>query len=334
MGRYFSYLLLLCGVFLSGSATAGEAYSWLQKMSQAAQQLSYTGTLVYLRGDQLSTLKVIRRQQGQQLQERLYTLDGVQREIIKNGEETRCLLPKDESLVVESQLAQGFLPQLELQQWRLLESAYDIELLSTGRVAGVSSQMIGIHSKDHSRYDYELWLEQDTGLLLRMKMYDPQTREVLRQMSFTELNLGAAITDQALQRSHQLADYIVLPSKPASRRGNIEHQPHWQLMGLPNGFELTSAQMVAAKGVSGNKAQIEHLVYSDGLASISLYVEPAPKEKRGEMRSSLHGLSVFSRFESGYLLTLVGEVPAALLQKLGRQVSHVKQVTTEPSSSQ
>ncbi|MCG8464212.1 MAG: hypothetical protein MI750_05090, partial [Xanthomonadales bacterium] len=180
-------------------------------MSQAAQQLSYTGTLVYLRGDQLSTLKIIRRQQGQQLQERLYTLDGVQREIIKNGEETRCLLPKDESLVVESQLAQGFLPQLELQQWRLLESAYDIELLSTGRVAGVSSQIIGIHSKDHSRYDYELWLEQDTGLLLRMKMYDPQTREVLRQMSFTELNLGAAITDQALQRSHQLADYIVLP---------------------------------------------------------------------------------------------------------------------------
>jgi sigma-E factor negative regulatory protein RseB len=324
MGRYFSSILLLCGVLLSGSAMAGEAYSWLQKMSQANQQLSYTGTLVYLRGDQLSTLKVIRRHQDHQLQERLYTLDGVQREIIKKGEQTRCLLPKDESLVVESQLAQGFVPQLELQQWRLLETAYDIEVLHSGRVAGRPSQVIGIHSKDHSRFDYELWLEEDTGLLLRMKMFDPQTREVLRQMSFTEVNIGAAIADEALQQSHQLGSYIALPSKNEAKARKITHEPRWRLVGLPKGFELISAQQVAADGVSGKQTQIEHLVYSDGLASISLYVEPAPKAKRGEMRSSLHGLSVFSRFESGHLLTLVGEVPAALLQKLGRQVSQVK----------
>ena len=173
--RIFSLLTLLAVAPLAGAADS--ATDWLMRVNAAARQLDYDGVFVYLRGQQLQTMRIVHKLDGQQRRERLISLTGSPREIIRNNQMVLCYLPDQASVMVEYRKTQraGF-PAIFPERLAIMEPYYRIRLGGQERVAGRETQEILIEPRDGLRYGYRLWADRQTGLLLRSDVIDSQGR--------------------------------------------------------------------------------------------------------------------------------------------------------------
>ena len=307
------WILLVCG-----PALAGDAHEWLRRMHQAMETLSYRGTLVYAHGERLDVVRVVHRHDGHNLRERLYTLTGSRREVLRENGEVRCLFPEDQSLVGESQLAQGIFPEFTAEHWLKSRAYYDYHLAGSDRVAGLAAQVIDIMPKAQDRYGYRLWIDRDSGLLLRSMLRD-QRKRAMEQISFTEIEITDDISDEELRSSGgDEAKYLTLPGNVGKLSQPVTSEPEWSPLKLPPGFALVAHNHIAA----GDEAALEHTVYSDGLASVSIYVEQVADDHPGIPAQATRGsINVFSRRDGTFLITAVGELPYSTLADIGRSVS-------------
>ena len=80
----------------SASAEAdGSLNALLAKASEAVRSETYRGIIVYLREGQLDTLRVIHRRRDGLEQERLVSLTGQPREVIRRGGVVTSILPQN-----------------------------------------------------------------------------------------------------------------------------------------------------------------------------------------------------------------------------------------------
>src|SRR6266849_5658289 len=186
-------LLFLWFVSLPASADDG-AYEWLMKMDRAARTLNYEGMFVYQHGDRLETMRIFHGVSDGAVRERLVSLNGGAREIIRNEHEVQCYFSDKNSLVVEYRQADGKnFPTIFPQQLSDLNRNYEIQLGGTGRVANRPTQLVVIKAKDTYRYGYQLWADKATGLLLKAELVDSNGK-IIEQFMFTQLNSGVPIT--------------------------------------------------------------------------------------------------------------------------------------------
>lgn len=327
---------ILIGLALSvAQAAAGEepVRSWLDRMSHALSNLDYEGTFVYQNDNQLETIRVIHIVNDDGEHERLYSLNGAPREVIRTPDSVRCILPDDRSVVVDRRLTQDLFPALPPSQVGDLENHYRFQFVGDDRVAGLQAKVVGIEPRDHFRYGYRLWLEHETGMLLRSELVAGDG-EAIEQMMFTNISLGDSIPMKALES--QLANYPVDfgprsppdEAPPASAddgqadRGALE----WSVQRVPPGFHLKSH---GREGIPHSETGSgEHLVFTDGLASVSVYIEPAGEGKAGppEGVSSMGAINAFSRKHRAHRVTVVGEVPPVTVRTFALSVDRRKEL--------
>ncbi len=296
-------------------------HDWLDRMSRAVETLDYRGTLVQVRNGQVDTLRIIHRADEEGVRERIYSVDGVPREVIREGDSVRCVLPGDEPTMLESQLGGRLLPSLPVNRLLGPESGYRMSLGGRERVADMMARVIQIQPRDAYRYGSRLWLEERTGMLLRYALIDHDGRQ-LQQLSFTSLDLGANIADSELEPElvgRQVATESMDESlqSAGSSIGPVSVRPR-----VPRGFRLVNA----GRGSGSDGSEFEHLLYSDGLSSFSIYVERAGSETMAGRVEAMGPVHVYTIQSGGRMFTVVGEVPAATVQFVGRQLrrnSHV-----------
>jgi sigma-E factor negative regulatory protein RseB len=69
--------------------------------------------------------------------------------------------------------------------------------------------------------------------------------------------------------------------------------------------------------IAGSDAPVSHLVYSDGLASVSVFIEPRnPRAVPMEGLAKVGAAFAYSRDLDGHQVTAVGEVPAATVEAI------------------
>ncbi|NBD96347.1 MAG: hypothetical protein GVY11_07730 [Gammaproteobacteria bacterium] len=309
---------LLAGVTLAALAPAlaeDSVQHWLDRMSRAVEGLDYRGTLVHLRDGEVDTLRIIHRSDDDGVRERIYSVDGAPREVLRNGDSVRCILPGDEPMMLESQLAGRLLPSLPVNRLLGPESGYEMSLGGRERVADMMARVIHIQPRDAYRYGSRLWLEERTGMLLRYALIDHDGRR-LQQLSFTSLELGANISDAELepelvgeQVSTESMDESLQSAGSVTR--NVSVRPR-----VPRGFRLVNA----GRGRGPGGAEFEHLLYSDGLSSFSIYVEDAGGDTVAGRVETMGPVHVYTTQSGGRLFTVVGEVPAATVEFVGRQL--------------
>lgn len=309
--------LFVTGLVLTAAAQArGEesVQRWLDRMSRAVETLDYRGTLVHLRNGEVSTLRIIHRADEDGVRERIYSVDGVPREVLREGDSVRCVLPGDEPMMLESQLAGRLLPSLPVSRLLGPESGYLMNLGGRERVADMMTRVIHIQPRDAYRYGSRLWLEERTGMLLRYALIDNDGRQ-LQQLTFTSLELGANISDAELQ-PELVGEQFTTESmgeelqSSGSVLGSVTVRPR-----VPRGFRLVNA----GKGRGPDGAEFEHLLYSDGLSSFSIYVERGSEAVAGRVET-MGPVHVYTTQAGGRLFTVVGEVPAATVEFVGRQL--------------
>lgn len=314
----YCLIVTLCAVVFPAHASDPEARAWLERMSRALSSQNYDGRFFHLRQSKSESMRIIHRVDKGKITERLVSLDGSGREIVRNETEVICFLPDKRLVLVEKRTDENSLISALPVYNEDLESLYKIE--RSGRVVkalGRRTQIIEVRPRDQYRYGYRLWLDQETAMPLKSQLCD-SNGNVIEQILFAELNLRdripadelkASITGEGFKWVRQ--DETIQPRVANAMMG-------WSVARLPAGFRLTTWRIQV---IAGSPTPVRHLVYSDGLASVSVFIEP-----RNSQAAPLHGLAkvgaafAFSRDLDGHQVTAVGEVPAATVEAIAAGV--------------
>jgi len=286
--------------------------SWLDRMNFAVNNLTYSGTLVFVRGHEIDTLRIWHQAEGQM--ERLVSLSGLQREVWRDPNSVRCIMPEAQQVLVDTRLAEGVFPSFTAEQ--LAIHRYSLTLGPVERVAGMAAQVVNIEPEDSYRYGHKLWLDRDSGMLLKSVLVDAGVP--VEQLMFTEIKIGGHIAASDLRPP--LAPGLVeveIPQSTANQSATDSESEYWAVEDVPDGFALRSHRHSAL----GSDARGEHLLFSDGMASVSVYVEPKRAGRSGLTGYSRVGaVNMFGTEKSGFNVTAVGEVPSATVKKMAESV--------------
>jgi len=313
--------LLGAGLLVFAGATLAEpqreqALRWLERMSRAMEELNYRGTLVRVRDGDVRTLAVVHKHGPGGVRERIYAVDGERREVLRDGERVRCLYPEQGSARFYPGVSGRLFSRMPSNQLLRRNRAYRFTIGPERRVAGHGARQINIRPTDRMRYGYELWLEQRTGMLLEQIVFD-HDNQAIERLRFTEIELGAEIDESQLQPQAPLEEFVtVSESLPVGADRSHSGVPRWQPQEIPEGFVLLNH-----KRADGARF-FEHLVYSDGLAGISVFIEELGRERSGPAvdRASVGTLNVYLRRTEAVLITALGNVPYATLSRIGAGV--------------
>jgi sigma-E factor negative regulatory protein RseB len=297
----------------SGPGATNDPRQWLERMSAAMSQMSYQGTFVYVQGDEVVTMRITHVADDAGVRERLVAMSGAPREVLRDSSGVRWVLGDDHSILQDQAYSQSFFPQLPTDERDRTEQSYALKLGGTGRIAGQSVRCIEVKARDAYRYGYSLWLEEHSALLLKWQLVDSDGR-VLAKLMFTDLRMGSEVDPGELHSSSPLQEFKTTESRLPAVRELVQTTPHWRPARLPPGFALTTHRYFGPQ----DSGIYEHLVYSDGLAAVSVYVESGDTEMAREPGLSRHGTThAFSKTAGGVLITVVGDVPAATVELMG-----------------
>ncbi|VAX09932.1 Sigma factor RpoE negative regulatory protein RseB precursor [hydrothermal vent metagenome] len=315
----------LIGFFLLGMASAAGAGSedkgvdaWIAQMVQAVRTLPYEGTFVYLHDAQLESMKITHAVNKDRKQERLISLNGAAREVIRNSDAVICILPDSKAVSVAKRHTEHIFPSILPVSVDELSDYYEFRLLGDARVADRSVKVIGVIPNDKFRYGYRLFLDAEHALPLQTDTLNESGQLVARIM-FTSLRVDAAIRDISPSVPDADSGYMWVHPAPAKELPIAEHAS-WKFTKLPAGFKLKIREQ---RPSSSGAAEVEHFVLSDGLATLSVYVEQAGKE--GELRaaSKIGAVNAFGTQISGHQVTVVGEVPAKTVRHVAYSMMYL-----------
>lgn len=306
------------GVVLAVTAGLAQAQSpetlgWLRKIHDATQKLSYSGTFVYQHGGRSETSRITRYVDASGDIERLEALDGQPREIVRTRDTVRCYLPDSRVVKVEKRTPDRSFPALLPEKITALARHYDISLGETRRIGGFDCQALVLTPRDNLRYGYKLYADVKSGILLKAVTLDA-AGDPVEQFMFTQLAIGN-VTREMVQPSHAAGAWRVEDADAAPAR-----LAGWGLTAELPGFR----KVIELKRRMGESKPVGQLVYSDGLAAVSVFIEPL-EGRRDPVRTglaSMGAIHIYTREVANHMVTVVGDTPAASVQRIANAVEY------------
>ena len=305
-------------------ATSEDARHWLERMLDSTQNLNYEGTFVYVQGPHVEAMRIIHGGGPKGERQRLFSLSGPPREIVVANNTVICLLPKQQAAFAGGDYQRSTFPLSIPRELGRLESHYELQMLGEDRVAGLEAQVIAIKPRDAWRFGYRLWLDRRNGMALRSVLLDERGIPV-EQLMFTDFQVKPRIDDAAFALP-ALAPESAAPdagsnaNSPPIPTGEPVIQSAWLVEQLPEGF--TKVSHIRFTEASG-RHPTEHLVFADGLATISVFLERLegdPPLLQGS--SQLGSMNAFGTVVSGHQVLVVGEAPAATVQRIAASIQY------------
>jgi len=248
------------------------------------------------------------------VREKVVVQEGNGLEIIRNGNEVHCILPDKKSVLVEQWNDQSTLfstlPSTEIR----FGSEYDLSIVRKERVAGRKAVMLAIRPHDEYRFGHRIWLDIETGFPLQTKLIDDHG-DAIEQVKFADINLDQNISASALQPTYSIDNFRWFASEVVDNN-EVPVEPEWSYDGLPPGFRMMSAHK---EQLAGHEDYVTHILFSDGLANVSVFVKPGAGAREQE-RSRIGASHSFSFATEGFMVTAVGEVPAETVEKIARSM--------------
>ena len=319
--RAMQLLTLLLSGWFALPAHADEAQDWLTRLGRAEQQQSFQGTFVYERNGSFSTHDIWHRVQNGQVRERLLQLDGSAQEVVRVEGRTQCVSGTLVAGLGNSRDA----PSRALDPEKL-KQFYELAVIGKSRVAGRNAVIVSITPRDQYRYGFELHLDRETALPLKSLLLNDQG-QLLERFQFTRLDTSTTPSDRDLQPSSECTSIAVGDTKAAA----VEAIEAWHLEWLPPGFQLTNS---SARRDPHTKTRVDSLMYEDGLARFSVFLEPISDVSVTETRTQLGPTVAVSRrlntVDGEMMVTVVGEIPIGTAERIALSVRGEKKVTPKP----
>lgn len=321
MSRARSLSILTC-LLLAGTAgaTDEQARALLQRMDQAVEALNYEGTFVHIVDGQVETMHVVHRVEDGKVTERLVTLDGPSREIIRDDQEVTCIFADQKSVMVERRKGDSPLRAALPRYSEQLDAYYEFVRLRDGMRLGRNAVSFEIRPRDKYRYGFRLWMDESTGMLLKAQLIDIY-RNVAEQLMFVSIRLPETIAADRVEPTIETGDftwYVTQDAAAATARASAS-AGGWRAASLPPGFKLTTSNV---EMMAGSEHPTEHLVYSDGIASVSVFIEE-PERSSDQLQGAtrIGAASAFSTMVGGFQVTAMGEVPPITVEMIAGSIS-------------
>jgi sigma-E factor negative regulatory protein RseB len=284
---------------------------WLIRMHEASQRRAYIGTFVVSTGDSIASARIWHVCEGTQQMERIESLTGKPRSTFRRNDQVITFLPESRVAVSEKRESLGVFPYSLLVNDSSISQFYRVSVLGDERVAGIGANMVQIWPQDSLRYGYRIWTEKETGLMLKVQTLDG-AGHALEQAAFSELQLDVPVDMAKLAMMMANTDGYKV-EKPG-RVKTTALAEGWVLKSRVPGFEPVGCyRRLVRTGVSAAENTVQW-VFSDGLASVSLFVESFHIRSRDKPGNSAIGAThTLTRRIGDWWLTAVGEVPPQTL---------------------
>jgi sigma-E factor negative regulatory protein RseB len=318
-----AFCLLLIQPVMAGEQSV-DGFQLLDRMSRAMQAQAYSGTFIYRHKDKVETLKILHRNRDGHVDERLITLSGKPREIIRSGSVVTCIWPDTKLMIVDhGRPGSSNFPGVVFQDLSRVVQNYHVQVgQQTERIAGRDCLIVDVLPKDNLRYGYRLWIDRDNHLLVRSDLLN-EAQQALEQVMFTELTTHENLPDSAFQPELLTEGFqrkeINGNDQADAERAEAGQKQEWHVNQLPAGFAL---QLHKQRMRKKDNVRVEHMVFSDGLASVSVFIEPAADDKpsRGDRRRG--ALNVHNKLIAGRKATIVGEVPRQTVELIAESLQY------------
>lgn len=312
-----SALVVLVAAALPLAAVADEARDLLQRMSEAMRALDYDGVFVYQRGAQLDSMRIVHRNASGTEMERLISLSGPAREVIRDGTLVTCLFADDQQAVVEKNPPRDIIGIGFSAPVAKLEASYGFAIEGRDRVAGRPATIVGVRPEGDDRYGYRLWIDDASKLLLKSVVVGRGGR-TLEQVQFTHVEVLDDLPPERLEPEIQGSGFT-WRTDTESADGKASPGGAWHVRWLPAGFELKENNV---QSMATSHMPVSHLVYSDGLAMVSVFVEALTDDEQALQGYSSRGaVNAFSRVADAHQITVVGEVPLPTVRQIAASVA-------------
>jgi sigma-E factor negative regulatory protein RseB len=304
-------------LFLAGAAAAQspESLALLRRMQEATRNLSYTGTFVYQQGNRSETSRITRLASADT--ERLEVLDGVPRELVRTKDSVRCYLPESKLVKLERRMDRATpgrsFPSLLPEQLGSLAQHYEIALGEARRIGGYECRAVVLTPRDDLRYGYRLYADTASGMLLRAVTVDGAGRPI-EEFTFTTLRIGN-VTPEMVKPSHAASAWRVEDAEAVPA-----HLAGWRLSAELPGFQ----KVMELKRRMGESKPVSQVVYSDGLAAVSVFIEPlrTAGARAPIGLASMGAIHIYTREVANHMVTVVGEAPAVSVQRIANAVEY------------
>jgi sigma-E factor negative regulatory protein RseB len=313
---------VLLGLWFAAPAAAAEpaesqeGLAWLKKMASASRQLNYAGSFVYRSSRQTENSSIAHfvNPAGGEF-ERLATLDGPPREVIRTNDQVTCYLPASKTVLVEKRNPRRF-PALLPEQLTGVSDSYSIRKDGMDRVAGHECQVIVLEPKDKLRYGHNFCAETGSGLPLRARSYN-EKNEPLESFAFTQINIGGSFNRDMVKSRYAAKSKDWKVDRSALPVAETPADTGWVLVNRLPGFKkLTELK----RSIAGRAAPVAHIVFSDGLAAVSVFIEPMPNGRVPPTLSHQGAVNIYTRPVAEYMVTALGEAPAATVMQIANSL--------------
>lgn len=317
---------LLMTAWNQSVSAADTPQEWLTRMANATQRVSYQGTLVHTCDGVVDVVHIVHRIEDGEVTQRITSRDPGGRQIIRNPEQVMCVLPEQQSVVVEAQPnrnSRGESPIGKMPSFANVNSAvYKLAMLRPEKVAGRDTEVIAVRPLDQYRYGYMLWLDSKRALALKFELLG-ETGDALEQILFEEIEISDDIPADDVNPSLPMDTFArqqsVVSVESPSGDNDIDGQSvRWQATELPAGFVLTARR---SKTMTGSSRPMEQLVYSDGVGSVSVFIESGVSAaEQSEGLSRFGATNAYTTTMEDRLITAVGYVPVRTVKMIALSV--------------
>jgi sigma-E factor negative regulatory protein RseB len=294
-----------------------DLWAAMQKTASAARELNYQGLFVYHNGAIIRSVQITHINEGGREFTRNVVLDGRPREVFSEGDDIVIFNAKNDKVVIEKRRGQNLFPAMLPTQLYPLRQNYKLKFVGQERVAGRLAQVIDMIPNDNLRYQYRVWSDAEYGLLLKMSMLDIEGH-TLEQIGFNQLAmLHTKNLDWFQPKIDATKPYVMDDTT------DLTHvEDNLVIPNLPAGYKKIDQIRLR---VPGKTTSVQQFIFSDGLASVSLFVEPVVKGMPPRIgKKTMGSTNVYAHVLNGYQLVVVGEVPAQTVEQIAQQVTFKK----------
>lgn len=306
----------LAEVPAKGQASERGISDWLLRMHEASKRRAYMGTLVVSSGGNMVSSRIWHVCDGEQQIERVESLTGAPRSTFRRNDQVITFSPQTRVAVAEKRESLGLFPNLLKSADTAIDQFYTAHLSGSERVAGFEADVVRIEPRDKLRFAYRVWTEKKTGLVVKLQTLDGEG-QTLEEVAFSELQMDAPVSMSKLSRMMANTEGYKVQSPELIK--TTAAAEGWQLKNPVPGFRPMSCLRRPVMGGPAGTGSALQWIFSDGLASVSLFIEVYERSRHGPERSmamgATHTLARRWSDNSGeWWITAVGEVPAQTLQ--------------------
>ena len=312
-----SVCLAWAAAAFAGLPEGKDINEWFDEMARAVASLNYEGNFIHYHDGLTENMWVVHRVDEDSVRERLVALDRSGLEIIRDNDTVTCVFAREKTVLVEEGGWANPISTMLPVQHRDLAHSYRVLISGTEQIAGRETKRIEIKPRYTKLYSYRLWMDTETALPLRSETVTDDG-DVVERVEFRRISFPQHIPDEMLVAQTPIDGFkrrtVPPPPEPTASDGESD----WRVEDLPEGFQMT-----ALYEEETDRAGSEHMVFSDGIASVSVWVEPSGGEtKRVSGTRKLGSAYVYMGQLDGYEVTVMGEVPRDIVEQIGKSVSH------------